>query len=564
MRFWNNSSLLAKLFIPQILVICACVVIIVSGSKGFDTITGLTARIIDNDIARTLLVFEAKDELAQVALAGRSAAGTTDKEALKSFEAVFTEHGQKAQKIVTKLAAVIQDPNRHKIITTIDGDIQKYLAAYDQYFNSRHNEAPRETIEALSSETVKIRKGILENFSVLVEAYKVTVNTRREEIVATGKETSNMNLWVSVVGLLLSYGLLGWITLRQVIRPLNAVIRNLDQVAEGNLDISVEATERHDEVGKLMRSLQVFKDNALKVGALQREQKEAEERAEKNRKTAMLKMADDFESSVLSVVKGVAASSTEMQATAQNMSEVAGTTSNQATSVAAATTQASSNVETVASAAEELSASVNEITSHVTDAARMAQQAADECKSTEEMVEKLASSSLKIGEIVDLINQIAAKTNLLALNATIEAARAGEAGKGFAVVASEVKHLANQTAKATDEIGTQVASIQSDTNNAVGAIRAISGTIDKVRNISSSIATAVEEQGSATREIARNVQQASQGTHEVAENIHLVTQGATQTGAAAEQVLATAGELAHNAEVLHKEVENFLTNVRAN
>lgn len=378
-------------------------------------------------------------------------------------------------------------------------------------------------------------------------------------------ETSKRNESVlKIVGL--SGLLLGLFVAFVIGRGISVPVRNMTNVmrklADGDLTVDVPNRDNADEIGQMARAVEVFKDNALKVEAMRAEQAKAEERAAAERRKAMLDMADRFEASVMSVVKNVSSQATEMQATARSMAEIAQQTSRQATAVAAASTEATTNVETVASATEELSASTGEIGNRVTEAAQVSQKAADESARTNEMVQKLSVAAQKIGEVVNLINAIAAQTNLLALNATIEAARAGDAGKGFAVVAGEVKNLASQTAKATEEIGAQINAVQTETNNAVEAIKTIAEIIDQVRGISSNIASAVEEQGAATREIARNVQQAAQGTHEVSSNIGQVTNASTQTGAAAEQVLSASGELAQNAEKLKQEVETFLVNVR--
>jgi methyl-accepting chemotaxis protein len=346
-------------------------------------------------------------------------------------------------------------------------------------------------------------------------------------------------------------------------KPVRQMTQTMEILADGNLEVEIPSLENKDEIGHMAKAVNIFKENAKKVEAMRAEQAKTDARVAAERRKAMLDLADRFEASVMGVVKNVSSSATEMQATAQSMSNIAQETSAQATTVAAAATEASANVETVASAAEELSASTSEIGSRVTEAARVSQSAADESARTNERIQKLAVSTNKIGEVVELINAIASQTNLLALNATIEAARAGEAGKGFAVVASEVKGLANQTAKATEEIGAQIASVQAETNGAVQAIGAITEIINQVRGISSNIAAAVEEQSSATREIARNVQQASQGTHDVSTNIVSVTQASSQTGAAAEDVLTAAGDLSKDAEKLRKEVETFLANIRA-
>jgi methyl-accepting chemotaxis protein len=270
--------------------------------------------------------------------------------------------------------------------------------------------------------------------------------------------------------------------------------------------------------------------------------------------TAQVQMANR----VKDVVGIVASAASEMEASAQSMSATAEETNRQSTAVAAASEQAATNVQTVASAAEELSASIREIQQQMATSARIAQQAVEQVDRTDVTVTGLVQAADKIGEVVNLISDIASQTNLLALNATIEAARAGEAGKGFAVVASEVKNLANQTAKATEEIGQQIAAMQTATGDSVQAIRGIGETIKQISEVTTAVASAVEEQGAATQEISRNVQQASAGTQEVSSNITGVSQAATQTGTAAGQVLNAARELAQQGQQLNTEIEAFL------
>ena len=273
-------------------------------------------------------------------------------------------------------------------------------------------------------------------------------------------------------------------------------------------------------------------------------------------------VADNFEANMKQVVNTVASAATELQSTAQGMEATASSTSQQATTVAAAAEEASANVQTVASAAEELSSSISEISRQVAQSTQIAGTAVVEVDGANEKVQGLAEAANKIGEVVALITDIADQTNLLALNATIEAARAGEAGKGFAVVASEVKNLANQTAKATEEISSHISGIQGATQDAVGAIGSIGGIINQMNEIASTIAAAVEEQGAATQEIARNVEQAASGTTEVTTNIQQVTSAAAETGESAHEVLGAAGELSRQGEVLGTEMDSFVVELR--
>ncbi|MEY9883678.1 methyl-accepting chemotaxis protein [Bradyrhizobium sp. USDA 328] len=313
----------------------------------------------------------------------------------------------------------------------------------------------------------------------------------------------------------------------------------------------------------MAQAVQVFKTNAIEVERLKAEQVEAERRNAEQRKQDMIRLADDFEGAVGQIIGTVSSASTQLEASASTLTGTAERSQQLATTVASASEEASTNVQSVASATEEMASSVGEISRQVQESARMAGDAVGQARATTERVSELSKAASRIGDVVELINTIAGQTNLLALNATIEAARAGEAGRGFAVVASEVKALAEQTAKATGEIGQQISGIQAATNDSVGAIKEISSTIERLSEISSAIAAAVEEQGAATQEIARNVQQAAQGTQQVSSNITDVQRGATETGTASSQVLSAAQMLSNDSNRLKTEVSKFLTNVRA-
>lgn len=375
-----------------------------------------------------------------------------------------------------------------------------------------------------------------------------------------------------------------------ITKPLNAVVGAVDSLTKGDLDVEITA-RANDEIGAVAKALGVFKQSMIDAKQLaakqhateqkaqelerqrqtdqqeterkeaERKQHEAAEREARNQK--LEKIISAFDMAIGTVVDTLSSATTEMQSSAETMSATAEQTSLQASAVAAASEEASTNVQTVASAAEELSASIEEINRQVSQSNTIAQGAVEEAKQTNEKVEGLAQSAQKIGDVVNLINDIASQTNLLALNATIEAARAGEAGKGFAVVASEVKSLATQTSKATEEIGAQIVAIQASTSEAVQAIQGIGSTIGEIGEIATSVATAVEEQGSATREIAGSVQQAAAGTQEVSSNITQVTQAASENQSASGQMLDAAKELAKQGDVLRNEVNSFLESVRA-
>jgi methyl-accepting chemotaxis protein len=348
-----------------------------------------------------------------------------------------------------------------------------------------------------------------------------------------------------------------------IAKPIRAVVELLQQLAGGKYDIDISGTERGDEVGDVAKTALVFKENGLARIRMEREQKEAEVRAAAQRRTDMLQLADGFERAVGEIVETVSSASTELEASADTLTSTAERSQKLTTVVAAASEEASTNVQSVASATEELSSSVNEISRQVQESARMACEAVDQARVTNDRVGELSKAASRIGDVVELINTIAGQTNLLALNATIEAARAGEAGRGFAVVASEVKALAEQTAKATGEIGQQISGIQAATQESVGAIKEISGTIERLSEIASTIAAAVEEQGAATQEISRNVQQAAQGTQQVSSNISDVQRGASETGSASSQVLSAAQSLSGDSNRLKLEVGKFLNSVRA-
>lgn len=347
-----------------------------------------------------------------------------------------------------------------------------------------------------------------------------------------------------------------------IVRPIRAMTASMTQLAAGDLAVEVAGTEFKDEVGAMARAVVVFKDNALEVERLTKAHAEAQARAEADRRSLTRALADAFECSVNKVVEEVSHAALRLSTTADEMARITDDVSRQSHMVASATEEASANVQTVAAATEQLSASIDEITRHVNHSASISSSAVDTTRHTDHVVRGLSDVAQKIGEIVDLISDIATQTNLLALNATIEAARAGEAGKGFAVVAGEVKSLATQTGRATDEICQQVGNVQAATRDSVAAISGIAGTIAEISRIGATIAAAIEEQGAATQEISRNTQQAAVGTTMASQTVGEVATSLSRVGQSAQDVRAQASQLSDNADSLKRAVAAFLDGIR--
>jgi methyl-accepting chemotaxis protein len=432
---------------------------------------------------------------------------------------------------------------------------------------------------AALKEILKNRKGVtLEGYSealqsdVVREIYPlhisgaegalyIVANIPTSTIFETAHAITTLIIAVGVV-LMLALAIVLWITGRKVIRtPIAATIQTIQSLMGGDYNTRIDFTDRNDEIGEINKALVVFKEASLereKMAAAQ----QAEDTKRLRRAEKMEQLINTFSNSVGTLMQSMGGALHGLNDAAQSLSTSAQQTSGQSTAVAAASEQASANVETVAAASEELFASVREIGRQVESSSQIASHAVTQATDTNDKIEGLARSASQIGEVVKLINDIANQTNLLALNATIEAARAGEAGKGFAVVANEVKSLANQTARATEDITQQIQGIQTETTDAVGAIQKITRTIEDMNAITSSISAAVEEQGAATQEISRNVQEASQGTQEVSSNIAGVSTAANTTKDASDSVFVSAKQLQDEADRLQRDVDDFLTGIR--
>jgi methyl-accepting chemotaxis protein len=401
----------------------------------------------------------------------------------------------------------------------------------------------------------------------MLDAIASNVDAVTETARANLKSSSAWAMRLTPAGLLavlLAVGFSFWMVRRSVVKPLRGIVTGMNELADGNFDVVLPGLGRKDEIGAMAQAVETFKAKAIGKVAQEAADKEAQSSAmAAERRAEMHKLADSFEAAVGGIVGVVSTASSQLEAAATMLTNTAESTQMLTAVVASASEEASSNVQSVASATEELSSSVNEVGRQVQESSRIAGEAVKQAEQTDARIIQLSRAAGRIGDVVKLITAIAEQTNLLALNATIEAARAGEAGRGFAVVAQEVKALAAQTAKATDEIGTQIATMQTATQDSVSAIKEIGATITRISEIATAIAAAVEEQSATTGEIARNVHQAAQGTSQVASNISDVNRGATETGSASTQVLASAQSLSKESGCLKVEVEKFLATVRA-
>ena len=442
------------------------------------------------------------------------------------------------------------------VMNDITAKLQKYQSEFAAWAESAQQTA------ALDASMMKTFRGLEPG---MIEVRNTVEGLYKQADVAEAATRDAVRMWMMVAFAIAVVVLaaVGFLLGRSISKALAGMVGAMTRLARGELSISVPGIGRKDEIGEMAGAVEVFRTNMAEAERLRTEQVEAEARGRQQRKADMHRLADTFEGAVGEIIDTVSSAATELEASSNTLTQAAERGNGLATVVAAASEEASANVQSVSAASEEMTSSISEISRQVQESARVADVAVGQAQRTNARVAELSKAAARIGDVVELINTIAAQTNLLALNATIEAARAGEAGRGFAVVASEVKALAEQTAKATGEIGQHIGAIQTATEDSAGAIKEIGDTIARMSEISSTIAAAVEEQGAATQEISRNIQHAANGTSEVSANIGDVQRGAGETGAASAQVHSAAQSLSQESHRLKSEVARFLDSVRA-
>ncbi|MGE8126079.1 methyl-accepting chemotaxis protein [Methylobacterium sp. NPDC080182] len=560
----RNSSILIKASVPLLIMAAVAAGLVHYAIGELNLLAGQMREIVDTQAVRLERILAVQVNTNDAAIQARNLILETREQEMAGYKVRYDAAVKTSLDAANTLVAMADTPDRKVTNETLQSILKEFYSALDKSNAlglKNDNEAAAKVLLTDASAARTKMRDFVQGRVTRLNAELRQARDDSEQAVTTAK---TVLIGASVAGLVSAVALSALIVIFGITRPLGSLVGVLQRMAKGAVDAEIREAARGDEIGAVGKAVEGIKTMVARKAAEEAEvRRRADAAAAAERKRTMVELADGFERAVGGIVGLVSSSATELQATAQQMTATAQETASQSTTVAAAAEEASTNVNTVAAAAEELGSSVQEIGRQVTGSAHLAQAAVGEADQTAYLVQALSQNAARIGDMVGMISGIAGQTNLLALNATIEAARAGAAGRGFAVVASEVKALAEQTAKATEEIARQIGEVQGVTAQAVTAIGGITGRIREIDSVATSIAAAVEEQGAATQEIVRNVAQASAGTNAVTGNIAGVAQASEETGAAAGQVLSAASELSRQSEHLGAEVARFLATVRA-
>ena len=559
---FDNLKLIWKLALPVVVLVATALGLVAFAIVSMAHLSAVTRRVVDTDAARATTMWEIQSATTEVSNQTKNAILESQDDERRGFEVRHTTARSQLLTAADHLIALSGTSGQRAMDEALKGQIQLFLAADEKVLALAMKNDSTGAFTLNKGTSRGLRNHLSRTIQDRLDAVSGALLAAKDSALNEQRRAAWLLLVIAAVGLTGSLVLLAGILALKVVRPLKRMTGSMDRLAANDLDVEVVGTARRDELGVLARALDVFKRNALAARVLVADQ-QAAHAAKEVHGERLGRLVGGFEGTVGQLVGALSSASTELEATARSMSGTASAANERVAAVETAAEAACAGVQTVATAAEELSASITEISRRMTDSSRITAQAVTEARRADGIMLDLADCARRIGDVVGLITQIAGQTNLLALNATIEAARAGDAGKGFAVVASEVKSLAQQTGKATEEIGAQISQIQTATGQAVEAIKGIAATIEEVSTIATAIAGAVEEQGAATAEIAQHVQQTATSTLAVTANIAGVRQAANDTGTAAHQVLGAAGALSKQAEDLTREVNGFAAGVRA-